>query len=90
MLAAFIFRTVRSGSMTHGCGYYLSSVTPVAILRSEVTNLGLNLASAQWTLQGWFLLMVEVSYTTTDKLLRSTGLIENSSMMNHPVSHFLL
>jgi hypothetical protein len=46
MLAAFIFRTVRSCTMRHGYGYYLLSVTPVAVLRSEITNLGLNLASA--------------------------------------------
>jgi hypothetical protein len=33
--------------MRHGCDYYLSSVTPVAALRSEIANLGLNLALAQ-------------------------------------------
>jgi len=33
-------------TMRHGYGYYLSSVTPVAVLWSEITNLGLNLASA--------------------------------------------
>jgi hypothetical protein len=37
---------VRSCAMRHGCGYYLSSVTPVAVLRGGITNLGLNLASA--------------------------------------------
>jgi hypothetical protein len=46
MLAAFIFRTVRSCTMRHGYGYYFSSVTPMAVLQSEITNLGLNLASA--------------------------------------------
>jgi hypothetical protein len=46
MSAAFIFRTVRSRTMSHGCDYYLWSVTPAAALRREIMNLGLDLASA--------------------------------------------
>jgi hypothetical protein len=67
MSAAFIFRTVRSWTVSHGCDYYLSSVTPMVALRREIMNLGLDLASAHMNIaKVWFLLRVEVSYKTTE------------------------